>query len=386
MSRFHTYLNIARQFIQQYNGTEPLSRYLKTQFAREKKFGSRDRKAIASCCYAYYRSWPWLGNELSDERLLRGLYLSNQDQYGFLSAFHPEWNPALSVSEKLSFLNLSPQPIDWASAVSSELPVRQYIESLLVQPGMFLRLRPGKEKSVISRLEASGIAFQLHGAATVELPAKTPVEEYVTLNRDAVVQDWSSQEVFSNLFAFASPGQTPLPVWDVCAASGGKSILLYDLLNGKVQLTVSDVRTSILHNLRKRFSEAGVNIYHCATADLTKELPAELPEQQWPLMVCDVPCSGSGTWARTPEEAVFCSAGKIAAYAQKQSAIVQQASRRLSAAGVLVYITCSVFARENEMQVDNIIRKTGLTCLQQQYISGLERGSDTMFVAYFKRQ
>lgn len=385
MSRFHTYLKIARQFIQQYNGTEPLSRYLKTQFAREKKIGSRDRKAIASCCYAYYRCWPWLGSELSDERLLQSLYLTHQDTFGFLDAFHPHWDASLAMADKLN--NLQPDVFspEWTNALSSAISGRLYLESLLVQPGMFLRLRPGKEKSVVRRLEAAGVAFRLHGAVTVELPAKTPVEEYITLNRDAVVQDWSSQEVFSNLLSFVNPGQSPMPVWDVCAASGGKSILLYDLLKGNIQLTVSDVRTSILHNLRKRLSEAGVNLYHCISADLTKELPDELPQQQWPLIVCDVPCSGSGTWARTPEEAAFCRAEKITAYAHQQLAIVQQASKRLSADGVLVYITCSVFAVENERQVENIIRTTGLTCLQQQYIAGLERGSDTMFVAYFRR-
>jgi len=46
-------------------------------------------------------------------------------------------------------------------------------------------------------------------------------------------------------------------VWDCCAASGGKSILAKDVF-GNITLTVSDIRKSILHNLRKRFSEAGI--------------------------------------------------------------------------------------------------------------------------------
>lgn len=385
MSRFHSYLVIARRFIEQYNGTEPLSRFLKTQFSKDKKFGSRDRKAIASCCYAFYRSWPWLGKEPSEERLLMGMYLTNQDQYGWLTALRPDWPAGLSLANRLIQLGASMQPIAWENYLSANLTTSKYFESLLTQPGMYLRIRPGKEQSVTSRLKAAGIAFNQPRPDTIELPAQSPVEDWLQLNRDVVVQDWSSQEVFADLFTWLPPVQPALPVWDVCAASGGKSILLYDLLKGRIQLTVTDIRPSILRNLRQRFSEAGVNIYHCATADLTKATVDELPALEWPLIICDVPCSGSGTWARTPEETLYISDQKIESYVHRQRAIVQQAASRLKKDGILVYITCSVFARENEQQVDYITQATGLTCLQQTYIIGVERGSDTMFVAYLKR-
>jgi 16S rRNA (cytosine967-C5)-methyltransferase len=48
-----------------------------------------------------------------------------------------------------------------------------------------------------------------------------------------------------------------LAVWDCCAASGGKSILVKDTLNS-IQLTVSDIRQSILNNLQQRFAVAGI--------------------------------------------------------------------------------------------------------------------------------
>ena len=63
--------------------------------------------------------------------------------------------------------------------------------------------------------------------------------------------------------------ESHLKAWDCCAASGGKSILLKDKFP-RVQLTVSDIRETILRNLRQRFQRAGIKDYHAFVADLSK--------------------------------------------------------------------------------------------------------------------
>src|SRR5690606_27157702 len=105
-----------------------------------------------------------------------------------------------------------------------------------------------------------------------------------------------------------------LSVWDCCAASGGKSILAKDILKN-IQLTVSDIRKSILINLEKRFASAGIKAYTAKVADLTDPSFSHSPlapserfsragthHSAFDLIICDAPCSGSGTWARTPEQ------------------------------------------------------------------------------------
>jgi 16S rRNA (cytosine967-C5)-methyltransferase len=52
--------------------------------------------------------------------------------------------------------------------------------------------------------------------------------------------------------------KSEIKLWDCCAASGGKSLLAVDTL-GNIDLTVSDVRSSIIHNLKHRFAVAGHN-------------------------------------------------------------------------------------------------------------------------------
>ena len=77
--------------------------------------------------------------------------------------------------------------------------------------------------------------------------------------------------------------------------------MIFDLLKGKVKLTVSDIRKNILHNLESRLGFAGINIFKKFTADLTIHSGLDSGET-FDIVICDVPCSGSGTWARTPEQ------------------------------------------------------------------------------------
>ena len=52
---FESYLSTAVSLVQQYDGSIPLSDFLKQYFSLNKKFGSRDRKHVSHLCYCYYR-------------------------------------------------------------------------------------------------------------------------------------------------------------------------------------------------------------------------------------------------------------------------------------------------------------------------------------------
>src|SRR5690606_38530006 len=151
-------------------------------------------------------------------------------------------------------------------------------------------------------------------------PNNSKMEDSFIINKEVVVQDLSSQRVGELLAANKSQifnRQSKIAVWDCCAASGGKSILAKDIL-GNIALTVSDIRPSIMVNLKKRFREAGLGNYHSFIADATTAAPGK----KFDLVIADVPCSGSGTWARTPERLLFFDESQIAHYAQIQAAIV----------------------------------------------------------------
>lgn len=104
-------------------------------------------------------------------------------------------------------------------------------------------------------------------------------------------------------------------------------------------------------------------------------------------ILADVPCSGSGTWARSPE--ILCSFDPSTlnkTFVERQRKIVHNLTGSLKDSGRLVYITCSVFRAENEENVTHFEASGSLQCITQQYIEGAEDGADTMFLAIFEKK
>lgn len=389
MSRFHSYLQTATRLIRQHKAPEPFAVYLKKAFALDRKFGSRDRKIISSICYSYFRCAGNMHAQPTEENFLKAMFACGEEGHGLLAALAPELfeRVTFSVDERLSILNWDADKLfpcrDEIGALAGK---DAFIRSMLRQPLLFIRIRPGRHAVVKQALTIAGISFWELAGDCLALPAGTKLESHVTINRDAVVQDWASQQSLNWLALHQGmlSRQRPLPVWDCCAASGGKSILLYDILDKQVRITVSDIRKSVLSNCRLRLQEAGVNIDRFVQADLSQ--PGDMMDgQRWPLIIADLPCTGSGTWARTPDQAYYFTLSQLDEYVSRQSSIMRQVMTKLEPGGICVYITCSVFAKENEGQVKNLVRDYPVTVLHQQYIEGAAQQADTMFVAILQK-
>jgi 16S rRNA (cytosine967-C5)-methyltransferase len=196
-----------------------------------------------------------------------------------------------------------------------------------------------------------------------------------------IVQDYNSQR--TGEFFPPVKHEPKETVWDCCAASGGKSIMLYDRYP-YADLWVSDIRESILANLRQRFREAGIRSYKSFIADLADNPPSpDLPPVD--LIIADVPCTGSGTWARTPEQLFYFNEEKIAEYAQLQRKIVSTVTTRLKPGGHLLYITCSIFREENEACIDFIQEQFQLRLLKKELLTGYDHRADTLFAALLQK-
>jgi 16S rRNA (cytosine967-C5)-methyltransferase len=383
MNRYHSYLYTTLQLINSYPAGTPLPFHLKTFFLKDKKYGSRDRKMISSCCYAYFRSYHLTKGWPEDERVLAGIFLQDQQSNPLLQSVRPEWDARITdpLPEKLLYLNKKPVELFPFDSYVMGLKDRQsFVLSLLQQPDLFIRVRPGKAAIVENKLTEAAIPFTKIPPHAIRMANGAPVDRCLQLNAEAVIQDLSSQQVLQCL-----PELKPhAGVWDCCAASGGKSILLYDCVRHPVKLTVSDIRESILEQLRKRLRESGINVQRIFKADLS--MPNPLPADTiFDLLLCDVPCTGSGTWARTPEQSAGFKVSMISDFVMLQKKIVENSLPNLVNGGLLCYITCSVFSDENEGNVAWFQKTHSLTLLHQEYIEGSSQRADTMFVALLKK-
>lgn len=385
--RHHSYLNSAKKIIGSYRGEEPFSLFLKKYFTANKKYGSKDRKQITALCYNFYRLGKAMPGVKVDERIIVATFLCERSNNEFLAFHKSEWNKLITkpLPQKIAVVNLDIEKIfPWSTELSAGIDPHQYTSSFFYQPDMFLRIRPGHRNAVIKKLQDAGVNYTFLSDDCIALPNSTKLDTIIELDKEAVVQDLNSQKVLDVLKGGGHfEGDEAVTVWDCCAASGGKSILAYDILKGKIDLTVSDIRENIISNLKKRFLAAGFKNYKSFIADLSDK--SSIFNHQYSIIICDAPCTGSGTWCRTPEQLFFFKEEMIVAYADRQRQIVTHVIPQLQKSGIFIYITCSVFKKENEAIVDFIKEKFHLQLLQMELLKGYDKKADSMFVAVFKK-
>lgn len=395
MSRYHSYINTSVKLIKLYKGEQPFAIFIKAFFSKEKKYGSKDRKQISTLCYNYFRLGFAMKNASVEERIMVATFLCEKEPSDFLEEINPEWNEKiiLPLNQKLVLIKdqfLSTDIFPYKQALSISVDAETYCLSMLEQPYLFLRIRPQCRVATLKKLERSKLSYQLINDTCIQLPAATNVEDFFIIDKEVVVQDRNSQQVLNylqineaTLFA-GEAQQIGLSTWDCCAASGGKSILLNDVVKQKIDLTISDIRWGIVMNLHQRFEKANIKAYKYFIADIG-DMQFTPPTTNYHLIICDVPCTGSGTWGRTPEQLCFFNATAIKSYSDKQKRIVSNVLPHLKNGGIFVYITCSVFKEENEVIAGFLKDTFNAELLHQEIIKGYDKKADTMFVAIFKK-
>ena len=389
--KYDNQLRYAVEIIEAFKPDIPLHAWLKQYFKAHKQMGSSDRKQVAEMVYCFYRLGRTAGDVPIADRILLGIFFCNQRAGELLEYFKPDWNKQIGISVEEKFDRCQREGFHcqlkdifpWKDQLSDGVDHPAFCKSFLQQPDLFIRVRPGNEEQVAKKLAQQSLPYQWMNTHTVRLPNGCKVDELFALNREVVIQDYSSQQVGEFLHNIPANGKQLISAWDCCAGSGGKSILLFDQYPG-LDLYVSDIRPSILINLKKRFREAGIKKYHAFSTDLaTPDSQLPTPDSTFDLVLIDAPCSGSGTWARTPDELYFFDPQSIDPFSELQKKIISNCVSRIKKGGALVYITCSVFAKENEEAVRHIREHHQLQPERVELLAGYGQKADSMFAARF---
>lgn len=359
-----------------------------SQWARAHRFaGSKDRAALRDLVFDAVRrraSYAWLGGGLTGRGLMLGKHVADGtplDQVFNGTGYGPSEitggelkglgttadmpiHVSLDVPEWL-FQELRREYGDTAIAACRALQSRAPVD-LRVN---LARTTPEKARSLLS--EDGVLAEPLAEVATalrVSEGARKVARTRAFLNGHVELQDAASQ-----LSVLEAPVPQGGRILDYCAGGGGKALALAARSGASVH--VHDAAPARMRDLPARAQRAGVS------------LPLWTPEDPEPfdLVFCDAPCSGSGTWRRTPEAKWRLDAARLGELHVLQCSILGEAARSVKPGGHLVYATCALLASENQDQISRFCTDVpGFSLVQQRQLMP-ESPGDGFFFAVLKR-
>lgn len=376
--QLRSFLNI----LEAYPANTPLNKFLPVFFKKNRQMGSTDRRKASAFLYNYFRLGQALKDKPAQERLFVAQFLCSNAESDFLQHFRPDLNAQVQIPVQDKIAVLEPEGFRLADVfpfsqhLSESIQTEEFLRSFFIQPDLFIRIHPDKEKIVKAKLYEAEIPFQEIEPQTLAMANGTKLDQVF----DAPYFPFEVQDLSSQQTGRYFKPKSYESWWDACAASGGKSLLLYSL-EPFIKLLVSDIRESVLNNLNERFIGAGLRTYQKKVLDLTQNADPFLHHYQFDGIILDAPCSGSGTWGRTPEMISQFEESKIQGFQSLQKSIANNVVKYLKPGKPLIYITCSVFRQENEAVVNYLVQEHGLKLEASEIIQGYEHKADTMFVA-----
>jgi len=193
--------------------------------------------------------------------------------------------------------------------------------------------------------------MKIYGAAATEKILAADQSEPVADGSFFVQQDGPEIDEGSRLIAELAAVGAAKSILDCCAAPGGKTLLLA-MRQPATEITAADnsaERTQRMESRLRKFPYAA-NV-KCVLADAAKLSGGEKYER----ILCDVPCSGTGTLARNPEIRHRLRAADLSMQARRQREILAAALGALAPGGRLIYSTCSLEPEENEQVVETVL-------------------------------
>jgi 16S rRNA (cytosine967-C5)-methyltransferase len=218
-----------------------------------------------------------------------------------------------------------------------------------------LRVNTLKEQRAALIANLQSISFKAEAAPYSPTGIRVPPAEGLSaLHRSTLFlegafefQDEASQ--IGALLCAAKPGQRVL---DLAAGAGGKSLALAAQMQNQGEVLAFDDSPQRLKPLRERAERAGATIIRIAD----KRGGPLWGDGKFDVVLVDAPCSGSGTWRRSPELKTRLTPEKLTGFTKLQDWLLADGARHTKAGGRLVYATCSILPVENEDRIEAFLK------------------------------
>lgn len=381
-----------------------VDRWLKFRFKEQKSFGSKDRRWYSEAIFTALRhavsilaaEKPLLQNLSPKEcwdtirKIEARDFFTALDRELTNTSLSDDANPSLHEAANPSedkFFRAGVPPFYARHLEQTTWSVEEkerFLAGLSQRVPLWLRLNHENRRAACEQeLTSLGIVHQWFGQA-LALPEGTSLAKLDCFQKGWLeIQDFASQEVGE-----AVPLAADSLVWDCCAGGGGKTLQL--AARGAGRVFASDVRRYKLEDVRSRAERAGFSNIKTLPWNGTHdpEIPSEVGKRGgFDLILVDAPCSGSGTWRRSPDARFRLDTKSLTDLAKLQYSILCRVSPHLRPGGTLVYATCSWLPEENEAVVKAFQKAYPQFELLEQKLCGWPRSdADTLYVASLKHR
>jgi 16S rRNA C967 or C1407 C5-methylase (RsmB/RsmF family) len=260
--------------------------------------------------------------------------------------------------------------------------------SHLYRPGVIStdRFREGDEVTIvnprghivgsgIAAIDSSAIHTQKHGTVVkqnhpfYDLPSLSDLDTY----KKGLFYSQSLSAILVAPILAPQPGET---IIDFCAAPGGKSTHIAQLVQNKCHLTAVDRSERRMKHFHSESKRLGIT---CITPFVGRanEFVEQHPDVQADRVLVDPPCTALGVRPKLYDDTTL---ARIQSTASYQRMILESAITALRPGGILVYSTCTLTVEENERNIQHIIDTNGFTLESQTPFIGNPglTGSDTL--------
>lgn len=328
---------------------------LQQMLAREKRFGSRDRRLYRELLYTALRHLPWIDARLatSDEDAIRTtawLAAETPATHAYRQEWIGNW-PAMpdTIAAKASYLGTDSALLipSWFAEHCPAAFLSPDFDILNTRAPLWIRVQTDDPAPLFSEFAEQG--WNVRPSAELSSALEVLAEADLTqseAHRHGLfeVQDLGSQLLLHHI------GELPGGRWlDACAGAGGKALQLARLLGPHGRVDAHDIRRHALDALGERAQRARL-----ANIRILSAAPAA--EALYDGVLVDAPCSGSGTWRRAPHLKWSTTPETIAQAAALQRDLLARFARHVRPGGLLVYATCSLSHHENEDVVAEFLR------------------------------
>ena len=266
--------------------------------------------------------------------------------------------------KEISYPDLQTDPLDHIVTLYSHplWMVRRWVDQWSIEetialcqannqiPPLTIRINTlkGSREAVISQLQDETIAatHTPYSPLGLIISNPPPLTTWELLQEGWVqIQDEAAQ--FVSMLLDPQPGERVL---DLCAAPGGKTTHLAQLMDNQGEIAAMDVSQNKLGLLQENCRRLGITIVKTVTHDATTPLP--FPPGSFDCVLVDVPCTGLGTLRRNPDGKWRVKEVDIPRLQQIQGKILTRAATMVKKEGVLVYSTCTMTSEENEGMIE----------------------------------